>query len=293
MPSSPYAEESGLFALSEALNAAYSYSITCEAPGCIPNPAAKGFTKDSAGKPTIDGKSRRYWTCARTANSRDGTPRCPRQSCRGYVYTARRQLDPVDFTTTLTKVLSSFDPTSPSYHHLKALGSLGSSTSNALGKRKAEDLSEGRRTLPWMVKPSPTPPAKVSRTPLLPLPTLEVQTAVNNALSAIKDLSTILNCLGTNDLTPLLPTLKINPTPPPTIDQPQSVLATITTTPNLPTQSSPLPVRQLPKDQTLPDLVKSFLSNKDKANRRRIRKEVAGLNLTLQFQLAINSTNHA
>lgn len=102
----PFVEESGRFALAEALFDAHKRQIHCsECPG---NHGQPGHIKDQAGRGGPNGESRRYWFCQRAnGNRKEGT--CRRVSCAGYIDLARAQLSKDDFDAVVAAVCKLYD----------------------------------------------------------------------------------------------------------------------------------------------------------------------------------------
>ena len=165
MTTSPplFTPEGGRFYLAEALFAAYAYRIRC--PACPGNPHRPGFIKDSAGKSTGDGLSRRQWKCQRT-NGRATTGKdCPRVTCTQYIEIATHILSAEELEGIVTTVLAQPNLTSTEKLLVQNYFSPRPQKSPINRKRKVEDEGEQQKTATKILRHDSSTPVTTTPSP--------------------------------------------------------------------------------------------------------------------------------
>ena len=142
-----HAPEEGKLYLAEAICEAYrTRQLNVRCPTCENTPGKPGFIRDTAGKGTVDGRKRRYFSCQRSSSRRNAArdqPKCQRATCSGYIELARRQLGGEKLVELVAELIANCEP---ARRYSAALRSLANPPSAVSAKRRAESEPEETET---------------------------------------------------------------------------------------------------------------------------------------------------
>jgi hypothetical protein len=110
-----FATEGGRQVLAQALFDSFKNRIRC--PTCPGNKGNPGFTLDSAGKCSKEGRSRRYFSCQLSGGAGSKTG-CRRASCSKYIQLASEQLKAAEFADTVRRIQARFEEGSEQHQTL-------------------------------------------------------------------------------------------------------------------------------------------------------------------------------